>query len=1308
MEISWNGGMVVLSILVAIFGSYTALAHIQRMRLSTGLASHIWMMAGGISFGLAIWAMHFIGMLAMHLPRFVSLNSRDTFLSILPAVIASLFGFFQLRAAQANIYKIVSSGLVMGLGIAVMHYFGMNAMHIARGIKYDSLILLASLGIAVFAAFAVPYIVYTGERLRIHSLIYNGLGGIVVGFSLSGMHYTGMAGAIFAAGSYSAVDAGGMDPEVLALFIALSVFILLGGGIIASMFDQNMAQYNLLQMSKLQQAHLVAMNMAGELQQVLDSVSQGVVVTDEKLKITYVNGVLEQIMGYDEDDILGQNIAFLLGLDSEPNLTAVMLETVDKNQAFHAEIMSPKKNGGVFWNDFSFNAVRNTDGKTIRFVGVLRDVTERRGIEQKIKEFKVTLDQILDCVFMYDAQTLKFLYVNRGAIEQVGYTSDEMAEMHAYDIMPDISKKEFLQLIAPLQSGSKAVLNFETVHQHQNGNKFPVEISLQLVSVPETSSRFVAVVRDITERKRVEQELTLHRDHLQEMIDERTQELRNSEASAHLALSALEQQKFVLDQHAIVAITDVHGIISYVNDKFCAISEYSREELMGQNHLILNSGQHAKGFFKQMYKTVVAGRVWHDEICNRAKNGSVYWVDTTIAPFMGSNGKNQEYIAICTDVTERKHAEEVANSANQAKGEFLANMSHEIRTPMNGVVGMLDILLESPLSREQQYRLETVRKSALGLLSILNDILDFSKIEAGKLSIENIPVDLRDVVEGTAQILPSVVTSNKTDFYVFVAPNLPAMIMTDPLRLRQVLFNLLGNALKFSSKTEGRDSQVVLRVEKSETNAAKACLRMTITDNGIGMSEDTLANLFQNFTQADDGATRRFGGTGLGLSITKKLTEMMGGKIQVRSTLGEGSEFCVELPLQEANTLSTSEIAPDLSGVKVLLVSASPFYAEFVPAYLRSVGAEVEIKNNVKGAGNGSDHDVVILDSANAHTSSQFAKSHIVQFFRGSSSLINSKVVSVSTCPMIYGELLQSVGIACGKISARDIAIMGDLRQGNRNNDRVLGAGQLILLAEDNETNREVITEQLHLLGYTSEAAVDGREALEKWRTGNYALLLTDCHMPNMDGFQLAAAIREEQLEGNHSTIIAATANAMQGEAQRCLDSGMDDYLSKPIRLNELGKMLAKWLPSHSTNAEESYDGIVQPNESANSDELAVLPKLIWDAAMLSRMVGDNAQMHKRVLDRFLVNAKEQVAMIDVAVAENDANVVVQVAHKLKSAALMVGAMKLGEICQGLEISGRAADSMTVYTLASGLDAAFNDASAQIVAYLGKSDDLIS
>ncbi|MGD0962111.1 MAG: ATP-binding protein, partial [Methylomonas sp.] len=395
-------------------------------------------------------------------------------------------------------------------------------------------------------------------------------------------------------------------------------------------------------------------------------------------------------------------------------------------------------------------------------------------------------------------------------------------------------------------------------------------------------------------------------------------------------LKSLQDRQFAVDQHAIVAIADLKGRITYANDKFCAISGYSRQELLGRDHSLLNSGHHPKSFWRDMYRTLAAGRAWRAEVCNRAKDGGLYWVDTTIAPLMDNDDKLQEYFAIRTDMTDRKRIEIEAKNANATKSEFLANMSHEIRTPMNGMIGMLDILQQSGLSGEQNRMLGATRASALAMLQILNDILDFSKIEAGKMVVENIPTLVRDIVEGVAHIMMSTAADKGVELHTFVAPELPVWIMLDPLRLRQILFNLLGNALKFTSSSETRRGAVTLRVEPFARGDGAAGLQISVRDNGIGMSEQTVAALFRPFTQADETTTRRFGGTGLGLSITHRLAELLHGRISVRSTLGEGSEFCIELPLEKSAPGQPLAEELDLSGVSVMIATDNPVYEKIL------------------------------------------------------------------------------------------------------------------------------------------------------------------------------------------------------------------------------------------------------------------------------------------------------------------------------------------------------------------------------------------
>ena len=671
------------------------------------------------------------------------------------------------------------------------------------------------------------------------------------------------------------------------------------------------------------------------------------------------------------------------------------------------------------------------------------------------------------------------------------------------------------------------------------------------------------------------------------------------------------------------------------------------------------------------------------------------WLSTQSTPQRQADG-SIVWNGFIADVTEHKRIEAAANAASVAKSEFLANMSHEIRTPMNGVVGMIDVLQQTLLDPKQARMVETIHKSAQALLRILNDILDYSKIEAGQLTVEYLPVHLRELVEGVAQIMAVSANTKLIELSLFVSPELPTCVLSDPTRLRQVLLNLLGNAVKFTGPRADEPGRVLLSVEPCTLAGGGAGMQLRVIDNGIGMSEEVLTRLFQSFMQADESTARQFGGTGLGLSITQRLVELLGGRISVHSTLGAGSDFTVELPLKFTAPRHMPTKDSSLQGLHVLVVLQDAMRKKIVSSYCEDAGARVTLLADLAAVRlhfqlwpADAMPPVLLLgfEAAAGQASELPAGSRVVRLAPVGTSQIATDELTVLAQPLIYKDLIRALSLAGNRMlvpTPPQVAhTMASTPPAAPSVAQALSNGQLVLLAEDNETNRDVIQEQLRLLGYACEVAVDGLAALTMWRTGRYALLLTDCHMPHMDGFELSEAIRKAEPVGTRLPIVAITANAMQGEAERCKARGMDDYLSKPLRMAALGPMLEKWLPLAEKPAQAQ-----QPIRALDVAVLADVPLAelpVWDATTLGQLVGDNPLMHRRWLGKFVINAQKQVTAIVDALEAGEFNAAADEAHSLKSAARMVGALHFGELCEAIETAGSAGDQPACIALGQEL-----------------------
>ena len=1071
---------------------------------------------------------------------------------------------------------------------------------------------------------------------------------------------------------------------------------------------------------------------------ILSSANFSIIATDAHGVIQIFNVGAERMLGYtaadlvnritpadisDPEEVIARAEALSLELDTPitPGFEALVFKASRGIEDIY-ELTYIRKDGSRFPAVVSVTALRDDQEAIIGYLLIGTDNSARKQAEEALLKAGALQSAIFNSAnfssIATDAKGVIQIF-NVGAERMLGYTAAEvMNKITPADISDPKeviarAKALSIELGTPIAPGFEALVFkasrgiediYELTYIRQDGSRFPAVVSVTaLRDAQEGIIGYLLIGTDNTARKEIEAD---QKQLAQRLRDHQfyTRSLFESNIDALLT-------------------TDPSGIITDVNKQMEALTDCTRDELIGAPlKSYFTDPESAEASIKRVLSDK---KVTNYELTARSRDGKETEVSLNATTFYDRDRKLQGVFAAARDVTERKRLDQVlqeknvelenaklvAEKANLAKSEFLATMSHEIRTPMNGVIGMIDVLQQSSLNAPQMEMANIIHESAFALLAVINDILDFSKIEASKLQIESLPMSVTDVVEAACENMSRMALKKEVELTLFADPAIPAQLLGDPGRLRQVLINLTNNAIKFSSG-QSRIGRVSVRALLVESSANQVLLEFNVADNGIGIDEATLARLFTAFIQADSSTTRTFGGTGLGLAISRQLVNIMRGEIVVRSEPDKGSLFSLRIPF----LLPTDPhaVSPELSrharlnldlglveGLPCLVWVGPEGVANDCAAYLTSAGALIERVSDLARAqqylaARPSGLTIVVIDTADSDSPLEelraAARAQVgreIRFVVIGRGQRQSPCVKVADLVLLDGNvltrraLLKAVAIAAGRMLEADReALHGTSKTPPTPISRAEARqqGRLILIAEDNEINQKVILQQLTLLGQTAVIANNGREALTLWQSGDFGILITDLHMPGMDGYELTAAIRAAESGTTRIPIIAFTANVLKGEVERCLAMGMDDYVSKPVQLVNLEAILEKWLPVLPAKANPDE---ITPREETDlpTPPLTAETALTVDVNVLKALIGDDDALINEFLHDFRISAATIGEQLCAACTAGQIMVAGALAHKLKSSSRAVGALALGEICSELEQAGKESDAGSVALL---------------------------
>lgn len=907
------------------------------------------------------------------------------------------------------------------------------------------------------------------------------------------------------------------------------------------------------------------------LAKVAQETDNAVIITDKALNIQWINQAFTAISGYSFDEVFGRNPKdFLAGPDTDGEQVKLLVQAITEVKPFSGEMVNYAKSGKKYWIRINCQPILEF-GELKGFMAIESDITRQKEYEQKIVKFNNLQKAVLDSANLIIIATDmhgKIVTYNRTAEQLLGYERNEVLHrvtpelfhqheeivIHAERLSGKVDR-ELRPGIESLTYIARQGLIEENEWQfvRKNGSTFPVNLtSTAIIGSAKELDGFLYIGRDVTELKKIEKE------------KKRDQYLL--EATGKMA--KLGGWEFDVKKNILYWTEEVYRIhelpVGSEVDVENAINFYAPEA----RPLIQNA----------MEQAIEKGTSWDIQVPFVTAKDNKIWVRAVGYPDVAPDG-GMLLRGAFQDITELKAAEELAKEASRAKSDFLANMSHEIRTPINGIIGMNDLLLKTNLNETQTHYATLAQVSGQSLLHLINDILDFSKIEAGKLQLEEIEFDLHEMLENIVDTFALRSEDKGLEFIYALSQNVPQWVLADPGRIRQVLTNLISNAIKFTQQGE-----VVLRINCTQENKLHFCIQ----DTGIGIPKEKQTQLFNKFSQLDATPTRQFGGTGLGLAISKQLAELMDGEIGVNSEWQKGSEFWFSVQFKNAAHPSYKEElikVEQLAGHRVLVVDDSKTNRDVLRSMLEQqkliVGEAFNAPGALKllreGEKNNQAFDIAILDANMPGINGE----ELAKAIRSDNRMANLQLIMMTSTtfkgdgqkfkqlgfaayfakPVKSSDLNAAIGIILGlkKAPKQEIPLLT-----RHNTLSMLGNNARILLVEDNYVNQQVALEMLKNLGYSVSVAENGQQALDKLEKSKSAfdLVLMDCQMPIMDGYEASRKIRSNQSNkfDPNIPIIALTANAMKGDMEKCVSAGMDGYLAKPIDAEQLSAEIKKWL----------------------------------------------------------------------------------------------------------------------------------------------------